>query len=175
MGGEKHFSTSVVKSLVGRGECCALPRTASVFSHERNYIRSYVSTGNEMQHNPFCLPSLFLAHKVKKSCSPLQSSLSGCCSWCRDSASLPGETPTRQLEHFPGKKGAHQFLTFWINVVAKRLLDEERSVAPCSAALAVVQHKVPARCQPELRAPRRWRRRKIHARGSGERRKGERI
>lgn len=89
----------MVKSLVGRGECCALPRTASVFSHERNYIRSYVSTGNEMQHNPFCLPSLFLAHKVKNSCSPLPSSLSSRCSWW---------SPDEQGQCFPSWRNTHQ-------------------------------------------------------------------
>ena len=93
----------------------------------------------------------------------------------RESASFPGETTTRQLECFPQKKKVNLFLAFWINVVAKRLLEKECSVAPCSAALPVVQQKTPARCQPELRAPRRWRRSKIHAHGSEEGRKGLKI
>lgn len=100
------------------------------------YIRSHVSTGNEIQCDPFCLPSEFLAHELKKSCSSLQSSLSSHCS--QQSISFLGETLARQLECFPGKKPREpQFLTFWINVVVKRLLSKEYSIAPCSAALVV--------------------------------------
>lgn len=102
-----------------------------------------------MQHDPFCWHSELLAHQVMLW---MRCSLSG------QSASFPWEAPARQLDRFPGgkkKKGEPQFLTFCISVVGKRLLGEERSAAPCSAALAVVQHKVPAQYQLELRAPRR--------------------
>ena len=106
----------MVKSLVGGRECCALPRTASVLLHERDYIRSYVSTGNEMQRDPFCLPNEFLAHEVKKSCSSLQSSLSGHCSQCSPDEQgerfLPGGNNHQAAGVFSSKKKGEPVSSF---------------------------------------------------------------
>lgn len=60
---EKRVQYLCSKATGGR-DCCALPRMTSVFLHEVNYINSYISTGNEIQHDSLCKTSEFLAYEI---------------------------------------------------------------------------------------------------------------
>lgn len=60
-GAETRVQYLCSKATGGR-HCCALPRMTCIFCI--NYISSYISTGSEIQHDPMCETSEFLAYEV---------------------------------------------------------------------------------------------------------------